>query len=47
MRLKPTESEYSFGMMVVEGGEPFEIEGTVGSDGEVNVLKKARAILSR
>ena len=45
--LEPTESGYSFWMMVREGGDPFEIEGTVGRDGEVNVLKKVRAMLPR
>ena len=47
VRLEPTESGYSFWMMVREAGDPFEIEGTVGSDGVVNVLKKVHAILPR
>lgn len=45
--LEPTESGYSFWMMVREGGDPFEIEGTVRSDGEVKVLKKVYAHLPR
>ena len=45
--LDPAESGYSFWMMVGEGGDPFEIEGTVGSYGEVNVLKKVHALLPR
>ena len=45
--VEPTESGYSFWMMVREGGDPFEIEGTVRSNGEVAVSKKVYARLPR
>ena len=47
MAFDPTESGHSFRMIVGEGGETFQIEGTVGSDGEVNVLKKTYVRLPR
>jgi hypothetical protein len=46
-RLEQSESGYSFALMATEKGEPFEIEGTVGRDGEVIVLEQRRAILPR
>ena len=45
VRLEPAEGGYSFGLTVVERGQPFEIEGTAYRDGEVNVTKKVRALL--
>ena len=45
--LEPAESGHSFWMTIMEEGDPFEIEGTLGSDGEVSVLKKEHALLPR
>ena len=45
--LEPTESGYSFLMMVREGGDPFEIRGVVEQAGKITVLTKEHALLPR
>jgi len=47
VRLEPIDGGYSFRLLVMEAGEPFEIEGTIGNDAAIEVLNKRRALLPR
>ena len=45
VRLEPSRGGYVFGLVIQEGREWFEVDGTINGDGKIAVLNKKRAVL--